>query len=188
LHPGNQWIYTTGDYTVLNETYMSSSGWSGVRLGTRTYEYDMFIGYGENGLVGLAQYDRCEDQFFEFDSPVAMIPAAMRIGDSIPWTYVGSDKPAVYFTTTLAGIETVVVPAGRFTSLRFDIDANDVGRCQYTTRLWLVKNLGIVKIHRVNASPSDCLGCMFTCRCDDNLELVNTPAELVSATVDGKRY
>ncbi|MCX5645189.1 MAG: hypothetical protein NTZ17_10980 [Phycisphaerae bacterium] len=56
------------------------------------------------------------------------------------------------------------------------------------TRLWLVKNLGIVKFHRVNASPANYLGCIFTCRCDDNLALMNTPAELVSAIVDGKRY
>jgi len=188
LNPGNQWIYTTGDYTVLNETYMSSYGWSAVRLATRTYEFDVFTQNCENGLAIVARYDLCDDEFYEFDSPIVLIPPEMRIGDPIRKTYMWPDGSVSYLTTRLVGPETITVPTGKFNALRFDIDADDVGKCTYTTRLWLVKSLGIVKMHRVNATPANCGGCIFTCRCGDNLGLVNTPAELVSAIVDGKRY
>ena len=93
-----------------------------------------------------------------------------------------------HFTATLLGTETVTVPAGEFAALRFDIAVNDVGRCAYTTRLWFVKNVGMVKIHRTSVTPADCLGCVFVCRPGNDLELMNTPAELVSAIVDGRRY
>jgi hypothetical protein len=192
LKPGNQWIYTTGDYTVLNETYMSSYGWSAVRLGARTYEYDMFLQNCENGLAGVARYDLCDKEFSEFDPPVVLIPPEMRVGMSfhIDRTYTSPEGvPGPYtMTTTFVGSETITVPAGTFAALRFDVEINDIGKGTYTTRLWLVKNLGIVKSHRVNASPANYGGCVFTCRCDGNLALVNAPAELVSAIVDGKRY
>jgi len=144
-------------------------------------------------ILGSAEY------YFSTDSKLTSHPAAWSFGsvteglvvDQRPYYVVKSDRTSWLQESDqllLFDIQDVTVPAGTFTALRFDIDIDDVGQCRYTTRLWFVKNLGLVRIHRVNPSPDDCLGCLFTCRCDDNLELVNTPAELVSALVDGRRY
>ena len=185
LSPGNLWTYTTGDRFIQSETYTNASGLTGIRFASNVYEYEPFLAHTENGLEVLAQIENPEGTIFEFNPPFSLLPAAMKIGETMNKTLTWPDSSETIFATTLVGKETLTVPAGIFETLKIKIEINDVGKCQYTTWLWLAKNIGMIKIHRTNPSPSDCTGCMFVCRPDNDLSKLNAPAELVSASVNG---
>jgi hypothetical protein len=94
--------------------------------------------------------------------------------------------------TTLLGLETVIVPAGTFSNtLRIELQIADWdGGCSYKETLWLAKGIGPVKIQRTDADPADCLGCVFICDPDDedDVDTLNTPAELIAAIIKNVRY
>ena len=179
LNPGNQWVYTTGNRIVLNETYISSNGCSGIRFGSTTYEFDMFMQNGDKGLLVNAEIDRDDDRFFQFNPPLVLINAEMEIGNTIYQSFIWPDLSSTLFATTLEGIEPLTVPSGQYVTLRFLIEIEDVGKCTYKTYVWFAKDIGIVKIVRTGANPIDCGGCIFVCGPD-----MNTPAELVSSIVN----
>jgi len=185
LNPGNQWIYSTGDRTVLNETYTTSTGHCGIRFGTIAYESDMFIENAGDGLLIIAKYETPEKDFLEFNPPILLIGAEMKIGENVSHSIDWPDNSSTLINTTLMDSETITVPSGEYPTLKFKIFIEDVGKCTYYTYVWFAKNIGIVKIQRGNANPPDCDGCIFVCHPSNNL---NTPAELVSAIVNGHNY
>ncbi len=81
------------------------------------------------------------------------------------------------------------MPAGSFITLKFEIliEHSD-GSCSYKTTIWFGKNIGIIKIHRTEANPSDCLGCLLVCDPDNDVSKLNTASELTSALIDGVGY
>lgn len=183
LNRGNQWIYTTGDRVVLNETRTCLSGCSGIRYGTTQYEYENFMENGESGLV-IAGCGYENGSFFDRGICV-LFPPEMEIGDSAHFDF--SDWTIDW---TFLGLEAVTVPADSFQNtlkIEFVIVHKD-GSCSYKTTLWLAKGVGPVKIHRTDADPSDCLGCLFVCDPNNDIVKLNTPAELTSAVLDGKTY
>lgn len=179
---GNQWIYTTGDRTIQGPKQTCSTGYSGVRYGTTTYEYEGIWQNEKNGLMTPGcQYERPSGDFSDFGERILLIKPEMKIGE-----IVNSQHPNLgwSFSTTLIGFEFITVPTGTYNALKFEIVTNHTdGSCSYKTTLWLAKNIGPVKIHRTDANPADCLGCMFVCRPDNDLILLNTPAELTSFSV-----
>jgi hypothetical protein len=186
LAKGNHWRYTTGDYTIMNETRTCSSGYSGVRYGTTTYEFEPFIAVNEEGFIFAGcQYD--EGILEDWGISIVFIGPQMQIGEtvstSIPPGIISQYETT--FDTILVGIETITVPAGTFNTLKFEILVNDIGKCSYKTTLWFGKGIGLVKIARTNANPANCLGCMFVCDPNDDVTTLNTPAELVLAVIDG---
>ena len=92
-------------------------------------------------------------------------------------------------TSTFVGVESVTVPAGTFETLRMELVVHgDDNSCGYKTTFWLAKDIGPIKIHRTDANPVDCTGCVFVCVSDDDVTKLNTPAELGSAVIDGSIY
>ncbi len=185
LTPGNQWNYTTGNRVTLATNQTCSTGMSGVNLSTSGYEFEMIIQNKEQGLIGGCNFQLPERVFRDFGVSVTIIDPEMSIGETKVHSYFDGGAT---FTTTLVGFEQVVVPSGTYNALKYEVLTNDTEACSFKTTLWLVKNLGPVKIHRTNANPSNCMGCMFVCRPDNNFTIVNTPAELIQADVDGVRY
>lgn len=183
LEPGNQWIYTTGDRIVLNETY-TSNGYSGIKFATTTYDNDTFMQNRERGLLANAKKSHSDNQIFEFNPPIVFIKGEMRIGESVNQSFTWPDLSTTLFETTLEGIETITVPSGEYQTLKFLIKTEDVGEGTYNTYFWFAKGIGIIKIVRTNSVPPDNDGCMFICH-ETNM---GTPAELVSAIVDGNNY
>ncbi len=119
-----------------------------------------------------------ENEFQEGER-IILIKPEMKIGE----TY-NEEHPDFNLSTTLIGFESVTVPAGTYQALKVAITTTATdGSCSFKTTLWLVKNIGPVKIHRTESNPADCGGCMFVCRPDNNLILLNTPAELTSFTL-----
>lgn len=180
LIKGNQWLYSTGD-RLIKESKTCSSGYSGVRYSTTTYEYDSFMQNTEIGLMFAGcQYEMPEEEFQDFGERILLIKPEMEIGE----TY-NEEHPNLgfNFSTTLIGFESVTVPNGTYNALKVEtITTETDGSCSFKTTLWFAKNIGPVKIHRTEANPANCLGCMFVCRPDNNLILLNTPAELTSFT------
>lgn len=193
LNLGNRWIYTTGDRTILNIKQTCSSGCAGIKYGTTTYEYEPIIQNGEAGLVLCGcEYERPSGNFIDYNFLGIFAKPEMKIGETIA-QQITLQTGSSTVTTKLNGPESVTVPTGTYTALKLEITVNDFNqahelKCSYIETLWLVKNVGPVKIHRTNPNPSNCSGCIFVCRPDNNLELVNTPAELLSAEIDGKSY
>lgn len=180
LAAGNSWRYTTGNYTIMNETRTCASGYSGIRYGTTTYEYDDFIAVSEEGFM----FPGCHYNkgiLEDWGISIVFIKPQMQIGETVSATIAPGiiHQNGTTLDSTLIGVETITVPAGTFNTLKFEILVNDIGECSYKTTLWFGKGLGPVKIARTNANPANCLGCIF---CFDKL---NTPAELVSAAVGG---
>lgn len=178
LTEGNQWSYTTGD-RLIKESKTCSSGYSGVRYSSTVYEYDTFIQNAKYGFMFAGcQYEMPENEFQEGER-IILIKPEMKIGE----TY-NEEHPDFNLSTTLIGFESVTVPAGTYQALKVAITTTATdGSCSFKTTLWLVKNIGPVKIHRTESNPADCGGCMFVCRPDNNLILLNTPAELTSFTL-----
>ncbi len=181
LNPNDQWQYTTGNRFVVNDIRICSSGYSGILHETTSYEYSSYMQNRENGLLFAGcQYD--EGSFEDIGIHIGLAPSHMRIGETVStFTPPGKiSQNGTTFDTTLVGRETITVPAGTFEALKVEILINDIGKCSYKTTLWLAKGIGPVKIHRTNANPANCLGCIFVCRADDDLSKLNTPAELIS--------
>jgi hypothetical protein len=107
----------------------------------------------------------------------------VKVGQTVTSSFTHSGQETTV-DVTLVGLETIAVPAGAFTTLKIEIMVNDLGECSYKTTLWLVKGIGPIKMHRTDANPADCLGCMFVCDPDNDVVKLNTPAELVSYYVD----
>ena len=189
LNPGNQWNYTTGDYFISDDTRTCASGYSGILYGTNTYEYSSYMQNAENGLLFAGcQYD--VGIFEDMGISITFILPQMKIGetvhDSIPPGVI--NQYGTTFDVTLIGIETITVPAGTFKTLKIELLINDINKCSYKTTLWLAKGIGMVKVHRTEPNPANCLGCIFVCDPDDDVTKLNTPAELTSAVVDGVTY
>ena len=184
LNPGNQWIYTTGDRFIVNEIRTCSSGYSGIRYGTTAYEYEPFMQNGEYGFLWPGcEYERPEGDLIDIGTSLVLIAHEMHIGESTTVEVPGEGS----IVTTLIGHETVTVPARAFTALKIEMRVQHTdGSCSYKTTLWLAKGIGPVKIHRTDADSWNCLGCIFVCDPDNDVTKLNTPAELISAVVDGR--
>jgi hypothetical protein len=175
LDPNNQWQYTTGDRFILNDTRKCSSGYSGILYKTTLYEFSSYMQNAAQGLLFAGcQYD--EGVFEDIGTQIVLIPPQMHVGETMR-TFSSQE---ITLDVTLVGLETITVPVGTFTSLKIDIMVQDIGKCSYKTTLWLAKDIGPIKVHRTEANPADCLGCIFTCDPDDNVVKLNTPAELTS--------
>jgi len=182
INTDNRWEYTTGVRYFTNETYTNLSGHTGQLYATDTYEYAMFIKNSETGFMVVGKYERPENDFSDFPDPLILIPETMVVGETYNTTFY-SDT----ITTTLEAKETITVPAGEFETIRYKITVvNDEQESVYTY-VWFAKDIGIIKIDREDVYPSNS-GCIFVCRPDNNYALVNAPAELISAEVDGKIY
>lgn len=178
LSPNNQWNYTTGDRFIADDWRTSSAGYTGILYGTTVYEFSNYVQNRENGLLFTGnKYD--EGVLEDMGMAIRLIPAEMRLGETVNSSFI---------TTTLVGVETIAVPAGTFKTLKVVISVSDPDDCSFKTTLWLAKGIGPVKIARTDANPSDCLGCMFVCDNDNDVDKINTPAELTSAVIDGTVY
>ncbi|GEM_PF-5829086 len=189
LNAGNRWKYTTGDYFVLADSRKCLSGYTGILFGSNTYEYSSYIQNGKNGLLFAGcQYD--EGWLQDWGIHATLVPAKMKVGQTVSqhWQpYFGNY--GAYFDTTLIGLETITVPAGQFKTLKIEfVTTHDDDSCSYKTTVWLAKGIGPVKIHRTDPNPADCLGCVFVCDPDNDIDKMNTPAELTSAVVKGVTY
>jgi hypothetical protein len=189
LNVGNQWNYTTGDYSVVNDMRTCESGYSGILYETNTYEYSSYIQNAENGLLFAGcQYD--VDIFEDWGISLTLILPQTKIGETAH-QYIPPGVINQYGTTldvTLIGIETITVPAGTFKTLKIELLINDINKCSYKTTLWLAKGIGMVKVHRTEPNPANCLGCIFVCDPNDDVTKLNTPAELTSAVINGVTY
>ncbi len=141
--------------------------------GTTTYEYEAILQNEENGfMLSGCQYRRPNGEFNDFGETIVFIKPEMKIGEIVNSQH---SNLGWSFSTTLIGFESVTVPNGTYNALKLEIVTNHTdGSCSFKTTLWLVKNIGPVKIHRTDANPADCLGCMFVCPPDDDLILLNT--------------
>jgi hypothetical protein len=179
---GNYWRFTTGDRIIMNEKRTCASGYSGTRYGTTSYEFEPIMEVNENGwIMAGCQYDEgiLEETL---QHQIVFIPPEVKPGDS--WNV--AQHTEFIITGRFIGIESTTVPAGTFYSLKFEFDVSATdGSCSFKTTLWLAKGIGPVKIHRTNASPADCLGCMFVCNPENDLIKLNTPAELIWAVING---
>jgi len=187
LNPGNSWEYkiglSTGDRFIANDTMTCSSGYSGILYATNTYEFDSYLQNGEDGLLGPGCFYN-EGDFEDIGVAGILIESEMQIGETVSSSY-----PDWSISSTFAGIENITVPAGSFITLKFEILIEDSdGSCSYKTTIWFGKNIGIIKIHRTEANPSDCLGCFLVCDPDNDISKLNTASELTSALIDGVGY
>lgn len=189
LELGNRWEFTTGSRLSLNSEQSCSTGLTGIRYGTNGYEYEPIMQNKELGLATGCQYEMPENDFADFGINMVFIDPEMAIGQTTTHSYFDGNWT---FITTLVGLEQVVVPSGTYNALKYEIVTNDVAdpldTCSFKTTIWLAKGIGPVKIHRTDAIPTDCSGCMFVCRPDNNYTIVNTPAELIRADVSGVQY
>ncbi len=176
LNPNTQWQYTTGEYHVVNSIRTCSSGYSGILYATDTYEYSPYMQNGEHGLLFPGcQYD--EGEFEDGGTHFVLVPPSISIGEVVR---ILTDERGTMDVEFVA-LETITVPAGTFSTLKMQWTRQpNAGGCSYKTTLWLAKGIGPVKIHRTDANPADCLGCMFVCDPDNNIVGLNTPAELIS--------
>lgn len=188
LEPGNYWKYTTGDRVTLESDTTCTSGLSGVSFATSSFGYELIVENKEWGLRSGCSYKMPERTQEDYGVNYTLIGREMRVGQTVNRNYfLGYMRIA----TTLVGPEQVTVPSGTYDSLKYEIvvdDRNPSAPCKYTTTLWLVKDLGPVRILRSNDEPSGCRGCLLNCHPDDDYTVVNTPAELVEAQVNGIRY
>ena len=189
LEKGNRWEFTTGSRLSLHSEQSCSTGLTGIRYGTNGYEYEPIMQNKELGLAIGCQYEMPENDFSDFGVNMVLIDPEMTIGQTTNHSYFGGNWT---FITTLVGLEQVVVPSGTYNTLKYEIVTNDIAEpldpCSYKTTIWLAKGIGPVKIHRTDATPDGCSGCMFVCRPDNNYTIVNTPAELIRADVGGVQY
>lgn len=183
LDPGNQWLYTTGNYYVVNDIHKCSSGYSGILFATDTFDYDSYIQNQSLGFVhaGCQYYG---DDLEDWGKRFVIIPPQMEVGQTATASLTHFGQRTI-MDTTLAGLESVTVDAGTFDTLKIELMINDIGKCTYKTTLWLAKGIGPVKIHRTDPNPADCGGCIFVCNPDESQ--LNTPAELVSYSVDSSQ-
>ena len=108
------------------------------------------------------------------------IPPQMQVGETVRKIYTFKPTVKTIFDTTFVGLETITVPAGTFDTLKMEFRIQDIGKCSYTNTIWLAKGIGLIKSLRTYANPPDCLGCIFTCVPDNDVDKLNTPAELIS--------
>jgi hypothetical protein len=181
LIPENQWQYTTGEYHIEDDVRTCSSGYSGILLDTDTYEYSSYLQNGIDGLLFAGcQYD--EGDFEDGGTHFVVVPPSISIGEVVR---ILTDERGTMDVEFVA-LETITVPAGTFSTLKMQWTRQaNAGGCSYKTTLWLTKGIGPVKMHRTDANPADCLGCMFVCDPDNDVIKLNTPAELISFEIDG---
>jgi hypothetical protein len=178
LEPGNQWQYTTGEFHIENDIQKCDSGYSGILYATDTYKFSPYIQNGRDGLLFAGcQYD--ETVYEDFGFKIGIMPSKMKIGDTVSSKFKHEGVNST-FDVTLVGLETITVPAEIYDTIKIEIMIQDIGKCSYKTTLWLAKDIGPVKIHRTEANPADCGGCIFVCNPDHDLIKLNTAAELVS--------
>jgi len=127
----------------------------------------LYLYLGPEGLLAVALYN--DGGTIDVSAtPVKLFSAEMQIGDSVVSTVPAGviDSDQITFTATLSGKETVAVPAGTFKdTLVLVLLVEDSPSSHYTEKLWLAKGVGPVKIERVDESPVDNEGCLFTCGC-----------------------
>ena len=187
LEYGNNWKYTTGERTIAESGTCASTGCKGVRYdATNSYEFEPFIQNEKNGFMCTGcQYRNTiapiGSYLVDLQERIVFIRPEMQIRETINGNY---PNLGLTMSTTLIGFESVTVPNGTYNALKFEIVTHDSEECSFKTTLWLAKNIGPVKIHRTEANPADCQGCMFVCRPDNNLVLLNTPAELTSVLIN----
>jgi hypothetical protein len=185
LDPTNQWLYTTGDYFISDDTRKCSSGYSGILYATTLYEYSSYVQNGSRGFLGAGcQYD--EGVFEDMGTRITIFPPQMEVGQTVTSSFTKFGQKSTV-AVTLVGLEAITVTAGTFTTLKIEIMINDIGKCSYKTTIWLAKGIGPIKIHRTDANPADCGGCIFVCNPDGDRIKLNTPAELVSYYVDSSQ-
>lgn len=178
LDPGNQWQYTTGEFHIADDIQKCLSGYSGILYATDTYKFSPYMQNSQNGLL-FAGCQYKEDVYEDMGFKIEVMPAKMKIGDTVSSRFRHEGVNST-FDVTLVGLETVTVFAGRYDTIKIEIMILDIGKCSYKTTLWLAKDIGPVKIHRTEADPADCDGCIFVCTRDNDIIKLNTAAELVS--------
>jgi hypothetical protein len=185
LDPGNQWLYTTGDYFISDDTRKCSSGYSGILYATTLYEFSSYVQNESHGFLGAGcQYD--EGIFEDMGTHITIFPPQMEVGQTVTSSFTKFGQKSIV-AVTLVGLEAITVTAGPFTTLKMEIMLNDIGKCSYKTTVWLAKGIGPVKMHRTDANPADCGGCVFVCNPDNDIVKLNTPAELVSYSLDSSQ-
>ena len=178
LDLNNQWQYTTGDYFIQDDTRRCSSGYKGILYATTLYKYSSYVQNGSHGFFFAGcQYDT--DVFRDMGVGVKFIPAQLKVGKTVRSSFTHFNQISI-FDVTLIGLEAITVPAGPFTTLKIEIMVHDIGKCKYKTTIWLAKGIGPIKMHRTDANPADCGGCIFVCNPESDHVKLNTPAELVS--------
>lgn len=182
---GNRWVYTTGERYFTDEFYTNAQGQRGILYATDTYEYEPFLIAGQ-GATTVSQYERRQNdsrELVEFPMALEFIPENMKIGESYNTLFF-----TIKITTTLESEENIVVPAGEFKTIKYKITITDnEDGYSYDTYIWLAKGIGFIKIDRESLLPPKD-GCLLVCRPDNDFSIVNQPAELVSAVVDGTEY
>lgn len=185
VQAGNRWVYTTGERYFTDETFTNDQGQTGLLYATDTYEYPLFMMINSGGTV-LAQYE--DHELSKFPIAMEVVPETMKMGESVTNSY-----PFAFLTrtTTLVSKETIIVPAGEFETIKYKVQesnyTDDGVPYSYMTYIWAAKGIGIVKIDREDLFPPKD-GCILVCRSDNDFFLVNQPAELISAIVDGINY
>ncbi len=174
IKSGYRWEYTTGERYITNEKHTHPAGYTGQLYATDTYEYAMFMSNSKSGLKSVGNYELPEGEFYEFPTPLTIIPESMTIGQSYNYQFFSND-----ITIKFEGVETITVPAGTFQTIRYRLTGIDDENYSYYTDIWFAKNIGIIKVDREDVYPPN-NGCMLVCRPDNNYTLVNTPAELIS--------
>ena len=124
-------------------------------------------------VVGM--YVAETNQYIDLSAtPIKMSTAEMNIGYSVTNNIPAGviDEKAISITVTLEAVETVTVPAGTYHDvLKMKVYFVD-GIGTYTEHIWLAKNVGAVKMYRVNET-NNTPGCFLTCasfdQCSENL-------------------
>ena len=168
MDAGNMWIFNRGEVFVTTGQTYNFEFYQGTRFIEKREEEDLYYYNGDDGilLVGVIDYDD-EEVVDVSHSPIKIANAAMCVGESVSSSVSAFSAVMV---STLDAVETVTVPAGTFAdALRFRIDVSgcdedDEGDyCAYTELIWFAKNVGPVKIERVEEMPVNHSGCILTC-------------------------
>jgi hypothetical protein len=176
FNEGNIWVYDRDLQLMGSETHLFSqyTGRLLIQL-TGFYDNHPFIYSGSEGVMVVGMYVAETKQYADLSAtPIKMSTAEMNIGDSVTNNIPAGviDDEAISISVTLEAVETVTVPAGTYHDvLRMKVYVVD-GTGTYTEHIWLAKNVGAVKMYRVNET-NNTPGCIFTCasfdQCSENL-------------------
>jgi len=190
LEPGNSWNYTTGDRFVVDDIVVGKSGYPGILYATTSYEFSSYMQNHKHGFmwngVQIIDYNTDDEEYMDIETKLVFFPPEMEIGDTYEVSFEIFETE-VSMRKSFVGTETITVEAGTFDTIKLEIFVEDENieedeYCSYKTTLWFAKGVGLVKIHRTEADPWYCDGCIFVCT-EGDIERLNKPAELISYNV-----
>jgi hypothetical protein len=155
------YVTNLGTISLTGEEYAFSGG-----TGQRVYNgslacvpYDSFIGHTSEGdVVMYGRYNREDDLYTDMSegAPLILLPGNIQINDS--WTYDYDSDTTINFS--FIGWETITVPADTYVNcIKIRVDVQD-SVDSFSNIHWYAKDVGIVKIERVNESTVGYSGCM----------------------------